>query len=47
MGCAEGAGVGESVGEDEAAFGVGVDDFDGLAGASSSFRQGRISGNFT
>ena len=32
VGCAELAGVGESVGENQAAFGVGVDDVDGLAG---------------
>ena len=32
VGAAELAGVGEAVGEDEAAFGVGVDDFDGFAG---------------
>ncbi len=32
MGGAEAAGVGEAVGEDEAAFGVGVDDLDGFSG---------------
>ena len=32
VGCAESACVGETVGQDEAALGVGVDDVDGLAG---------------
>jgi hypothetical protein len=32
VGAAELAGVGEAIGQDEAAFGVGVDDLDGLAG---------------
>ncbi len=34
VGGAELAGVGNAVGQDEAAFGIGVDDLDGLAGTS-------------
>ena len=36
MGGAECLGVVEAVGEDETAFGVGVDDLDGLAGHSGN-----------
>ena len=42
VGCSELAGVGETVGQDKPAFGIGVDNLNGLAGFVGGEGHGRL-----